>query len=224
MDIILHAADFAAEAHRDQRRKNVLAAPYINHPIGVARILGDTGCINPNIIAAALLHDVVEDTDRTLADISREFGSRIARIVAEVTDDRSPGVTKYERKRRQIESGPTKSWEAKQVKAADKLHNLTDLIACPPPGWSVDYMHEYFAHAHAVLISMGYGQGGFGNNELEARLKKLFETAQIQTPEGPVYALPQDADERLAAVRRFLGGADVPTPPAIIYSEGAEMH
>lgn len=222
MDIVLRAAEFAAEAHRDQRRKNVLAAPYINHPIGVARILADT-CINPNIIAAGLLHDVVEDTDRTLADIRAAFGPKIASIVAEVTDDRSPGVTKFDRKRHQIESGPTKSWEARQVKAADKLHNLTDLIACPPPGWSVDYMHEYFAHAHAVLVAMGYGQGGTGNSELEARLKKLFETAQIQTPEGPVYALPQTADERLAAVSRFLGGADVPAPVEFVV-EGAEMH
>jgi len=224
MDIVLHAAEFAAEAHRDQRRKNVLAAPYINHPIGVARILTDTGCINPSIIAAALLHDVVEDTDRTLEDIRAAFGSKIASIVAEVTDDRSPASTKYDRKRRQIESAPGKSSEAKAVKAADKLHNLTDLVACPPPGWSVDYMHEYFAHAHAVLVGMGYGQDGFGNRELEARLRRLFETAQIQTPEGPVYALPQTADERLAAVRHFLGGADVPIPPPAQAALEMEMH
>lgn len=76
--LLVRAADFAAVAHRDQRRKNPSQTPYINHPIGVAAILTELGGItDPDVLAAALLHDTVEDTDTTLSDITVTFGEKI---------------------------------------------------------------------------------------------------------------------------------------------------
>ncbi|MFX8688973.1 HD domain-containing protein, partial [Acinetobacter baumannii] len=90
-----------AERHRDQRRKGVEATPYINHPIRVARILVDAGIEDDIILAAAILHDTVEDTETTLDELSARFGPEVAAIVAEMTDDKTQ--TKAERKQCQID-------------------------------------------------------------------------------------------------------------------------
>lgn len=83
-------------------------------------------------LQAALLHDTVEDTDTTPAELEAKFGATVARIVREVTDDRS--LPKQERKRQQVEHAPHCSREAKLVKLADKLYNLRDLNRCTPVG------------------------------------------------------------------------------------------
>src|SRR4051794_38560648 len=95
--LVLKAAEFAAEKHRMQRRKDVDASPYINHPLALANILISEGHVeDPDVLVAALLHDTVEDTDTTTDELEQEFGKRIAEIVAEVTDDKS--LPKEERK------------------------------------------------------------------------------------------------------------------------------
>lgn len=81
---------------------------------------------------AALLHDTVEDTATTLAELEERFGAAVRRVVEEVTDDKR--LPKAERKRLQIERAPTCSRRAKLVKLADKLHNLRDLNRCTPQG------------------------------------------------------------------------------------------
>ncbi|KAJ3209740.1 Guanosine-3',5'-bis(diphosphate) 3'-pyrophosphohydrolase MESH1 [Entophlyctis luteolus] len=134
MHLLIDAAAFAAEKHRGQRRKDLAATPYINHPIGVARILAIEGGVEDEfVLAAALLHDTVEDTDTTFEEIDSRFGSTVGRIVREVTDDKS--LDKAERKRLQIETAPSKSKEAKLVKLADKIYNLRDLSREAPVGW-----------------------------------------------------------------------------------------
>ncbi|XP_053320706.1 guanosine-3',5'-bis(diphosphate) 3'-pyrophosphohydrolase MESH1 isoform X2 [Spea bombifrons] len=96
--LILEATDFAAEKHRQQRRKDVDKTPYINHPIGVARILSrEAGITDTAVLQAALLHDTVEDTDTTFLEIEERFGLEVRRIVEEVTDDKT--LPKMERKR-----------------------------------------------------------------------------------------------------------------------------
>ena len=86
--LVLKAADFAARKHRFGRRKDVQASPYINHPIAVARLLAEVGgVIDEAVLAAALLHDTIEDTETTAEELGQEFGSRIREIVEEVTDD-----------------------------------------------------------------------------------------------------------------------------------------
>lgn len=85
---------------------------------------------------AALLHDTVEDTDTSIAELEAVFGQTVARIVQEVTDDKT--LPKQERKRQQVEHAPHCSQQAKLVKLADKLYNLRDLTCCTPTGEYTD--------------------------------------------------------------------------------------
>ncbi|XP_017461651.1 PREDICTED: guanosine-3',5'-bis(diphosphate) 3'-pyrophosphohydrolase MESH1-like, partial [Rhagoletis zephyria] len=103
--VIIRAANFAAIAHRTQMRADG-STPYINHPIGVAALLTELGGItDPSVIAAALLHDTVEDCEGvTFAAIEEAFGEKICSIVREVTDDKS--LPKAERKRLQVVTAP----------------------------------------------------------------------------------------------------------------------
>ena len=88
--LVLKAAAFAAHKHRDQRRKDAKATPYINHPLALAQALCEEGGVDdPIILAAALLHDTIEDTETSYDELRGQFGARIADIVAEVTDTSS---------------------------------------------------------------------------------------------------------------------------------------
>uniref|UniRef100_A0A3B4WDF4 Guanosine-3',5'-bis(diphosphate) 3'-pyrophosphohydrolase MESH1 n=1 Tax=Seriola lalandi dorsalis TaxID=1841481 RepID=A0A3B4WDF4_SERLL len=91
-------------------------------------------CVCCSSLQAALLHDTVEDTDTTPAELEAKFGPTVARIVEEVTDEKS--LPKQERKRLQVEHAPHCSRQAKLVKLADKLYNLRDLNRCTPVGWT----------------------------------------------------------------------------------------
>src|SRR5690242_21252771 len=87
--LLLKALAFAAHKHRDQRRKDAEASPYINHPIALAEVLaGEGGVTDIEVLAAALLHDTIEDTDTTIEELREQFGARIAGVVGEVTDDK----------------------------------------------------------------------------------------------------------------------------------------
>ena len=148
--LLLKALAFAAHKHRDQRRKDAEASPYINHPIALADVLiNEGGVTDTEVLCAALLHDTVEDTATTHEELANAFGSRIARIVAEVTDDQR--LSKAERKRLQIEHAPKISHEAKLVKLADKLVNLRDVAERPPAKWDLERRREYFDWAKQVI-------------------------------------------------------------------------
>src|SRR5437016_13484256 len=98
--LLLKALAFAAHKHRDQRRKDAEASPCINHPIALADVLVNEGGITDvEVLCAGLLHDTVEDTATTPEELERAFGARVARIVAEVTDDKA--LPKAERTRLQ---------------------------------------------------------------------------------------------------------------------------
>ena len=130
--LILRAAAFAARKHRDQRRKDAEASPYINHPLELARVLAEVGEVTDSAtLCAALLHDTIEDTDATQEELAREFGAEIAALVVEVTDDKS--LAKAERKRQQVEHAAHLSPKAKLVKLADKISNLSDVATRPRP-------------------------------------------------------------------------------------------
>src|ERR1035437_10293267 len=99
--LIFKALAFAAHKHRDQRRKDVKASPYINHPIALADVLCNEGGItDENVLCAALLHDTVEDTKTTPEELTDIFGKVVSGIVMEVTDDKKLAKTK--RKQLQI--------------------------------------------------------------------------------------------------------------------------
>src|SRR5947209_62116 len=99
--LLIDTLDFAAKKHSFQRRKDPQATPYINHPIGVAKNLTDAGIEDLATIQAAILHDTVEDTDTTFAEIEELFGTEVRRLVAECTDDIT--LPKVDRKRLQVE-------------------------------------------------------------------------------------------------------------------------
>jgi guanosine-3',5'-bis(diphosphate) 3'-pyrophosphohydrolase len=148
--LLLKALSFAAHKHRDQRRKDAEASPYINHPIALADVLvNEGGVTDAEVLAAALLHDTVEDTATTPEELERTFGPRVAGIVAEVTDDKA--LPKAERKRLQVEHAASISPEAKLVKLADKICNLRDVALHPPAQWSLERRREYFEWAKSVV-------------------------------------------------------------------------
>ena len=170
--LLLKALAFAAHKHRDQRRKDADASPYINHPIALADVLVNEGGVSDvEVVCAALLHDTVEDTATTPQELADAFGPRIARIVAEVTDDKR--LPKAERKRLQIEHAPHISREAKLVKLADKLCNLRDVADRPPAGWSLERRQEYFDWARQVID---------GLRGTHARLEAAFDAAYAGRP------------------------------------------
>ncbi|NBQ69339.1 MAG: bifunctional (p)ppGpp synthetase/guanosine-3',5'-bis(diphosphate) 3'-pyrophosphohydrolase [Nitrosomonadaceae bacterium] len=153
MSTIIKAAAFAAEKHRDQRRKDAGASPYINHPLALASVLAvEGGVIDPDVICAALLHDTIEDTETTAAELALHFGDKVTGIVLEVTDDKSLG--KATRKGLQAEHAFRLSTEAKLVKFADKICNLRDILASPPANWSTERKREYFEWAARVVAGM----------------------------------------------------------------------
>jgi guanosine-3',5'-bis(diphosphate) 3'-pyrophosphohydrolase len=152
--LILRAAEFAAHRHRDQRRKGGIGRPYIGHCIEVAgMIAAAVDNPGPSVIAAAILHDTVEDTETTIDEIRQEFGEEIADIVAEVTDPK--GVTSAERRQRQVDKGPHYSEAAKLIKLADKISNVREIGADPPAKWSVERQQAYFAWARQVVNGIG---------------------------------------------------------------------
>jgi GTP diphosphokinase / guanosine-3',5'-bis(diphosphate) 3'-diphosphatase len=147
---ILKALAFSAHKHRDQRRKDAQASPYINHPIGLANVLrNEAGICDRAVLCAALLHDTLEDTQTTPEELQGEFGLQICRIVLEVTDDKR--LPRQERKRLQVEHAPHLSRRAKLVKLADKICNLRDVAQSPPAGWDLARRQQYFDWAKQVV-------------------------------------------------------------------------
>ena len=148
--LLIKAVSFAAHKHRDQRRKDVEASPYINHPIALAEVLANEGGIDSTtVLCAAILHDTIEDTDTTGAELEAIFGHEITAIVLEVTDDKS--LAKAERKQRQVDHATHASTEAKLVKLADKICNLRDILASPPANWEAERKQAYFEWAARVV-------------------------------------------------------------------------
>lgn len=144
-DLIVPAVQFAAEKHAHQRRKNATQEPYINHTIGVMHLLWESGVHDPAILSAAVLHDVVEDTDVSLDEIRERFGAEVASVVAEVSSDKT--LTTREQKKQQLEHAPRLSFAASVVKQADRLHNLSMLKDGPPAKWTREYLLAYLAHS-----------------------------------------------------------------------------
>jgi GTP pyrophosphokinase len=129
---ITNAYQVAAEAHRNQLRSS--GESYINHPLAVARIVAEIGLDEVSVVAA-LLHDAVEDTEITVADVDRDFGGEIAAIV--------DGVTKLDRIQfdsREAQQAATMrkmlvamaaDLRVLVIKLADRLHNMRTIAAMP---------------------------------------------------------------------------------------------
>ncbi len=146
---VLEALDFAAHKHREQRRKGVEASPYVNHLIEAARLLAEHGVTDLVTLQAAILHDTIEDTKTTAAELEAEFGPEVRAVVEEVTDDKT--LEKRERKRKQIEHAPHLSERAKLVKIADKISNVRGVVHHPPAKWSIERRRDYLAWTREVV-------------------------------------------------------------------------
>lgn len=169
---LVQAMFMASLAHRDQRRKGLIQAPYVNHPIDVANILTSAGVTDVNILSAALLHDTIEDTCVTYGLIVDNFGAEVADLVMEVTDDES--LPKIIRKKLQIENCNKYSDGAILIRLADKLSNLIDLKNDIPPEWSEDRLNGYFVWSYIIWKRLK------GKNEyLDSKLEEFFESVGL---------------------------------------------
>jgi (p)ppGpp synthase/HD superfamily hydrolase len=131
MNIILKAAAFARQAHAEQRRK-YNDRPYIQHPARVAGRVAAHPRSTEAMVAAAFLHDVVEDTPHTLEEVSAEFGPEVARLVAELTNP-SKGSKAPRRERKQLDRDHLAqvTLEAWIIKLLDRIDNLQEMVDAP---------------------------------------------------------------------------------------------
>ncbi len=172
LKLLLRALAFAAYQHRAQRRKDVDASPYINHPIALANILSNEGHVTDiEVITAAMLHDTIEDTDTTPEELEAEFGASIRDIVLDVTDDKS--LPKQVRKQKQVEHAAHACDQAKLVKLADKIANLRDVADCPPQDWSIERRREYFDWGKQVVDQI---------RGIHPGLEKVFDATYAKRP------------------------------------------
>jgi guanosine-3',5'-bis(diphosphate) 3'-pyrophosphohydrolase len=173
--LLIEAIAFAEVAHRGQTRKDG-TTPYIDHPLALMRVLACEGGIeDPDILAAAALHDVVEDCKVQPAEIEARFGSAVAALVAEVSDDTS--MPTDARKAAQVARMTLASPGARLIKLADKVCNLRDIVACPPHDWSIDRKRAYFDFAAAVA----HGCAGL-NLALDAAFARAHSARPWRTP------------------------------------------
>ena len=169
---LLECLSFAAAKHRGQLRKGAAASPYINHPIAGAMVLATAGQVEDEaLLLAAVLHDTVEDTNTTFEELEERFGGEVTGLVRELTDNKKD--PKEVRKQDQIDHASTASARAKQLKIADKICNVEDVVASPPPDWSLERRREYLDWAERVVA------GCRGVNEgLEARFDAALAQAR----------------------------------------------
>jgi GTP diphosphokinase / guanosine-3',5'-bis(diphosphate) 3'-diphosphatase len=167
--LILRAADFAADRHRKQRRKGRKKRPYIGHCTEVAWLIAEVGNVDDaNVLAAAILHDTLEDTKTEPEEIAEAFNPAIHDLVMQVTDDKS--LDKAERKKLQVKHAPHLSPGAKLIKLADKISNVREIGDDPPNGWDVERRQKYFGWAQEVVDALGRV-----NPELEKRFDQTLE-------------------------------------------------
>ena len=170
--LILKAAHFAAQKHRDQRRKDKHTSPYIIHPISVALEIAQTGGVNdPEILAAALLHDTIEDTETTPEELEEQFGKQVCKYVLDVTDDKN--LQKDERKEKQIEHAETLSKGAVLIKLGDKISNVTDVIYNPPSEWDINRRRAYLDWAEEVILNCPKV-----NEKMENKFQEVLSTGR----------------------------------------------
>ena len=135
-DMLDDVLKFATAAHSDQKRKYT-GDPYINHPIAVAEIV-KTVQHTEAMIAAALLHDVVEDTHVTIDQIEDRFGSEVAELVGWLTDISRPedGNRRTRKALDRFHSADAPA-EAQTIKLADLIHNSISIAEHDPNFWKV---------------------------------------------------------------------------------------
>jgi guanosine-3',5'-bis(diphosphate) 3'-pyrophosphohydrolase len=147
----LQALDFAAERHSAQRRKGPDAAPYVNHLIEVATLVAGVGQIEDvDVLIAAVLHDVLEDTPTTSDEVAMRFGPRVCQFVEALSDDKS--LPRRRRREITLEELPEMEALVKVIKLADLASNIKLL----PQTWSDERKLEYleWSESAATICSV----------------------------------------------------------------------
>ncbi len=164
--LLSKAYHLAAEWHTRQKRKGEAAEPYINRLVEVAALVSAaTGGRDHNLIAAAVLHDPIEDAGVKYETLVKEFNTDVADLVREVTDDKS--LDTELRNVLQVKNTPEKSIRAKTIKLGEKTSNLRSILKSRP-AWPIERKREYLAWARAVV------DGVRGAN---AWLEQVFDVA-----------------------------------------------
>jgi guanosine-3',5'-bis(diphosphate) 3'-pyrophosphohydrolase len=167
---VFGALHFAAEYHKDQKRKSN-GEPYINHLIRVVQILSRDGHIeDPVTLCAAALHDVIEDTRATAKDIRIVFEAPVEQLVLELSDDKS--LSKDERKQLVLDTIAAKDPRAQIIKIADLISNLETL----PPDWHPDRHQGYIDWANQVVSGMSI--------DIPIELQRSFTNARNRAQEN----------------------------------------
>ena len=200
-DLISRAERFARVCHGGQFRKGKAKEPYVNHLEEVAKLTERWGG-GENAIAAAWLHDTVEDCPPTsFADLASLFGDEIAGIVAELTDDKSQ--PKAERKRRQVENATKKSNDASLVKLADKTSNVGAIGKSPPADWSLERRLAYLNWANEVVERLPFtpkeGLDEFFKRYDIAELDAYYDLGTIRQGENAALRVIERRAKRLGA-------------------------
>lgn len=140
------AVGFATERHGEQRRP--AGEPYVEHLLETVDILVDgVGVTDPGVLVAGVLHDVVEDTVTSLAEVREQFGADVAELVAWVTKpDAGPGESKDAARLRYLNSLAEAPERAVWLKLADRLSNVQRLETHPRPAKRASYYAETVAH------------------------------------------------------------------------------
>lgn len=177
IELIERAYALAEKSHRDQKRLS--GEPYITHPLAVAMLLAEMG-LDTESIAAALLHDVVEDTDVTLADIKKAFGNEIAQLVDGVTKLGKLPFSSVEEQQaenvRKMLLAMSKDIRVMLIKLCDRLHNMRTIDAMPDNkrrSIALETMEVYAPIAHRL------GMSNF-KEELEDRSLRCLDPVSYQ--------------------------------------------
>lgn len=165
------ACAFAARAHETHRRKDKLT-PYIAHPFRVAMIVRHLGCEDPAALAAAVLHDTLEDTRTDFDDLAEHFGAEVACLVAALSKDKR--LPEPDRERAYDDQLSRADWRARLIKLADVLDNADDTDRHPDhPPISGTERAERFRRALAVAGAVRGGHPALDRAaaEVERRLQ-----------------------------------------------------
>ena len=148
--LVSEAAELAAHRHNGMARKGRGSEPYINHLAEVANLIAAaTDGADAELVAAAWLHDSIEDTEATREELAQKFSERVASLVVECTDDMS--LPKSERRRLQVVHAPHKSPSAKLIKIADKISNIRARVLPEPTTEERDDLADYTDWAEHVV-------------------------------------------------------------------------
>lgn len=168
MPLLARALDVAARAHHGQHRKGG-RVPYVTHPLRVMARVRAWGVEDEETLAAAALHDVVEDTDVTPADLEADFGPRVARLVDRLTH--AQGLKPDERTRVILESLADAPLEALVIKLADRLDNASEMV-----GWRASSRRGYLGEAEEFArLARDRLDAGDGHPSMRAVLQRALD-------------------------------------------------